>query len=134
MPRCPSPHTTKHGRVSKSFIKKVLKLGVYWNISSIFFSDRLFFFLLKNKYLLSIFSANRSPRRFFKAPNAASRTGFAWQIILKPSVRFICFFSMVKRYYQLTVHSIFAGFTKQTSAERYLADGKHFFASIFVKF
>ena len=35
----------KSSRVGYSFIKRVLKLNVYWNIH--FFSDQLLFFLLK---------------------------------------------------------------------------------------
>ena len=65
-----------------------------------------------------MFSAKQSSRRFFKAPNADSRTGFAWQINLKPSVRVIYFFSKVKRYYQFTVNSILDDFMKQTSTEQ----------------
>ena len=105
----------KSSRVGYSFIKRVLKLNVYWNIH--FFSDQLLFFLLR-KLMPPIFSANQSSQRFFKAPNADSRTGSGWQINLKPSVRVIYFFSKVKRYYQFTVNSILDGFMKQTSTEQ----------------
>ena len=75
---------------------KVLLIG-FWNLMFtetliLFFSDRLLFFLLINKYLLSIFSATWSTKGFFKAPNASSWIGLAWQIILEPSARVIYFF------------------------------------------